>query len=61
MSLLRTFALCAFPLFLVGLLFLELASPVAPATMRAARSARMSLVQRAVSVAPAPIVRLTAS
>lgn len=61
MSLLRTFALSAFPMFLVGLLFLELVGPVAPATLRAARPARQSVVQRAVSVAPAPAARLTAS
>ena len=60
MSLLRTLALTAFPLFLIGLLFLELAGPVAPATMRAARSARASLVQRAVPIAPVRIAALAA-
>ena len=48
------------PLFLVGLLFLELAGPVAPVTLRAARSARASLVQRAVPVAPVRLVGLAA-
>jgi hypothetical protein len=61
MSLLRTLALAVFPLFLVGLLLLELAGPVAPATLRAARPARPSLVQRATPITPAPAFRLAAS
>ncbi len=60
MSLLRTLVLTAFPLFLIGLMFLELAGPVAPVTLRAARSTRASLVQRAVPVAPARLLGLAA-
>ena len=61
MSFFRTLALAAFPLFLVGLLFLELVGPVAPATLRAVRPARTSLVQRSSPVAPVATSRLAAS
>ncbi|MBC6700577.1 hypothetical protein [Hymenobacter sp. BT190] len=60
MSLLRSLALAAFPLFLVGVLLLELVGPVAPATMRAARSARASLVQRSAPIAPVRMPDLAA-
>jgi hypothetical protein len=61
MSLLRTLALSAFPLFLVGLLILELVGPVAPATLRAVRPVRASVVQRAAPVSPVAASRLVAS